>query len=114
MAMVNPMGNATPMAITVVNRVPVRSGKMPKCLLSNKGVHLVPVINSQTETSLKKLTDSDTNTQRIARVVTMVRDALHFNTPSINISEVFLLMVINAKPQSEILQQLIVSFPFEV
>jgi hypothetical protein len=86
MAIVSPRGNATSIAITVISKVPVSKGKMPKCLLANRGVHSVSVMKSQTDTSLKNEKDCDNKTQIIPIVVRRVIAAQANKNPSINFS----------------------------
>src|SRR6186713_2910677 len=81
-AMVKPIGRATAMAIMEVRKVPETSGKMPKCLSSNKGVHCVSKRKSAKDTFLKKTEDSEINTQRIPAVVRMLTAAHNSSTPS--------------------------------
>ena len=57
MAIVNPRGKATNMAIVVVRMVPLSNGRMPYDFLVNNGVHSVDVRNSIRETSAKKIKD---------------------------------------------------------
>lgn len=83
MAIVNPNGNATNIAITVISNVPVSSGKIPKCLSAKSGVHCVSVRKSQTDTSLKKENDCESKTQIIPMVVRRVIAAQANKNPSI-------------------------------
>ena len=94
--MVSPIGKATEIAITVVNRVPEINGIIPKCLLANNGVHWSSVRNSIIETSLKKVKLSDNKTQIIPTVVRMVIAALNLSKNSI----IFSLFILKQKKSS--------------
>ena len=90
MAMVNPIGSATAMAIAAVKNVPETNAKIPKCFSLNKGVHLVSVKNSNKDTLLKKEMLSNKSTAIIPIVVNMVIEAQSFKMSSINFSLIFI------------------------
>ena len=90
MAMVNPIGNATAIAITEVKNVPETKDNIPKCWSLNKGVHCVSVKKSKTETLLKKEILSNNNTAMIPMVVKMVIEAQSFKLNSIIFSLTFI------------------------
>ena len=71
----NPMGSATAMAMNDVSSVPVTSGRIPKCLSANKGVHCVSNKNSLRGTRAKNTEDSEIRTQRMPMVVRMLTAA---------------------------------------
>ena len=70
--MVKPTGTATRMAMKLVRKVPESKGKIPKCLLVNKGVHCVSKRKSTKGTSLKKFIDSEKSTQMMPMVTKTV------------------------------------------
>lgn len=74
--MLKPTGTAKAIAINEVSRVPDNSGRIPKCLSVNNGVHWLSVKNSIIETSEKNLNASKESTRIIPRVIKMVTNAL--------------------------------------
>jgi hypothetical protein len=76
MAIANPIGRATKMAIKEVNSVPESRGSIPYRFFVNRGVHSVSVKNSTMETSLKNLKASMASTRTIPIVVRIVIKAL--------------------------------------
>lgn len=78
----------------VVNNVPDSNGSIPNCLFSNRGVHVVPVMNSTIDTSPKNRHVSANSTMMMPTVVTM-DSKLHINmTPCISFSVFRLLSAI--------------------
>src|SRR5262245_539816 len=67
--MIVPTGIATANAITVVTRVPVTSGRMPKRGLANSGIHSVSVRNVPSPTCSKNGSDSNTSTTTMPQVI---------------------------------------------
>src|SRR5690606_9247820 len=93
-AMVMPTGTARMQAMPVVNRVPDSNGRMPNCLFSNRGVQVVPVMNSTIDTSPKNRQVSANRTMMMPTVVT-IDSKLHVNmTPCISFSVFRLLSAI--------------------
>ena len=78
--MVSPTGRATTAASAVTKSVPATSGSTPKAVGLRIGVHRVPDMNSQTETSLKKPTDWLNRMKTIPMVVRMEMSAHPKNT----------------------------------
>ena len=88
--MVNPIGNATAIAMAEVKNVPDTRDNIPKCFSLNKGVHWVSVKNSKMGTFLKKEMLSNNNTTMIPMVVKMVIEAQSFKLNSIIFSLTFI------------------------
>src|SRR5690606_34079324 len=85
--MLTPTGTAINVAINVVKTVPVKSGKIPKCLSSNRGVHCVSVMNSQKDTSEKNFRVSTERTKIIPTVVSTEIKLHRIIVSSINFSD---------------------------
>ena len=92
--MLNPIGMATPTAITVVNNVPANKEPIPKCLSLNIGVHFLSVIKSTNDTSWKNSKVSKRSTNIIPTVIKIEIDAHKNNNFSMIISLTFMLKLI--------------------